>query len=100
MSVSPAVIAYSRGFNRLTATPEHFHPPATLQRSPSGSTLTAEPDEPPAYPVPWIESEDLPHPIEPIVVTVKEGETLFLPSGWWHRVEQEEGPDGLAVAIN
>jgi jumonji domain-containing protein 7 len=83
----------------LLIIPERFHPSATLQRRPSGS-LEPVLDPLPARPVPWVASIDTPERIAPIVVTVKEGETLFIPAGWWHRVQQSEGSGGLAVAIN
>jgi len=77
---------------------EHFHPPSTLQRGPD--CLIPVLDTSPAWPVPWVKSTELPPQITPLVVTIKEGETLFLPAGWWHRVEQQEGSGGLAVAVN
>ncbi|KAL7422997.1 hypothetical protein Q5752_002295 [Cryptotrichosporon argae] len=77
---------------------QHFHPAATLRRDPSGS-LVPELDAD-APPVPWIESAYLPPAVQPMRVTVRAGETLFLPAGWWHRVEQEAGASGLAVAVN
>lgn len=33
-------------------------------------------------------------------VPVKAGEVLFLPSLWWHQVEQKAGKDNMVVAIN
>jgi jumonji domain-containing protein 7 len=50
--------------------------------------------------VPWVESTIYPKPIEPIIITLNKGETLFLPAGWWHAVDQKEGPGGAAVAVN
>ena len=38
----------------------------------------------------------LPSEAHPIHVTVKAGETLYLPAGWWHHVRQE----GFTVAVN
>lgn len=34
------------------------------------------------------------------MVDLEEGDTLYLPADWWHKVEQEEGEGGLAVAVN
>lgn len=38
--------------------------------------------------------------IQPLEVVVEEGETLYLPAGWWHHVSQEPGDQGLCVAVN
>lgn len=57
-------------------------------------------DEPPAHPVPWVEDLDAPPQSRPVTVVLQEGETLYLPAGWWHKVEQSEGSTGLAVAVN
>nr|XP_018262200.1 uncharacterized protein I303_05216 [Kwoniella dejecticola CBS 10117]OBR84358.1 hypothetical protein I303_05216 [Kwoniella dejecticola CBS 10117] len=78
---------------------QYFHKPSTLQRSPSGS-LTAVLDDEPAYPIPWVSSAEFPSHIQPLRVEVREGETLYLPANWWHRVEQEEGETGIVVAVN
>ena len=37
---------------------------------------------------------------EPIVLTVRPGEVLYLPSLWHHFVEQCPGPDGVCIAVN
>ena len=37
---------------------------------------------------------------EPLRVVVRPGELLFLPSLWWHQVEQRAGKDGLVIAVN
>ncbi|WVF68961.1 hypothetical protein IAT40_003735 [Kwoniella sp. CBS 6097] len=78
---------------------QHFHPSSTLKRSDNGS-LEPILDESPAYPIPWVSSTDFPLRVTPIRVVLSEGETLFLPAGWWHRVEQEEGESGIVVAVN
>lgn len=57
-------------------------------------------DEPPAYDVPWVEGTDIPERARCTTVKLEEGDTLFLPANWWHRVEQGEGEGGLAVAVN
>ncbi len=38
----------------------------------------------------------LPAEAHPIHITVRAGETLYLPAGWWHYVRQE----GFTVAVN
>lgn len=37
---------------------------------------------------------------KPLRVTVKAGEILYLPSLWWHQVEQKAGKDNMVVAVN
>ena len=77
---------------------ERFYPQYTLNRSSSG--ITPIRDAGPTYEVPWVESLHPPHGAKAVEVEVKAGETLFLPSGWWHRVSQSPGEGGLAVAVN
>lgn len=81
---------------QLTA--ERFHRPSTLVRTDGG--LQPRLDEPPAHDVPWVEGTDIPAQSCAITVTLEEGDTLYLPANWWHRVEQHEGKGGLAVAVN
>lgn len=80
-------------------TAEHFHPPSTLVRAEDGK-LAPERDPEPARPVPWVQSLSPPGEVRPIIVDLEEGDTLYLPADWWHKVEQEEGEGGLAVAVN
>ncbi|OCF37197.1 hypothetical protein I316_01104 [Kwoniella heveanensis BCC8398] len=78
---------------------QHFYSPSTLKRADDG-LLEPILDQDPAYPIPWVSSTIFPSQVSPICVVLKEGETLFLPAGWWHRVEQEEGESGIVVAVN
>jgi peptidyl-lysine (3S)-dioxygenase / protease len=41
--------------------------------------------------------EVLPHEVQPIHVEVRAGQTLYLPVGWWHQVEQSEE---VTIALN
>ncbi|ODN81845.1 hypothetical protein L202_02206 [Cryptococcus amylolentus CBS 6039] len=95
---------------------QRFYAPSTLQRdenndlvpvldpalarpsSSSSSSFSSSRDGPPK--IPWVASKQTPKSSRKIRVTLKEGETLYLPAGWWHRVEQEEGDEGLVVAVN
>lgn len=57
-------------------------------------------DAAPALAVPWVQRLEVPNTVRPITITLQEGETLYLPADWWHKVEQSEGRCGLAVAVN
>lgn len=82
---------------------QRFHPPSTLTRDAETGALAATLDEAPAptYPVPWVAELDPPPQARPVCVTLNAGETLYLPAGWWHKVEQAgDDETGLAVAVN
>lgn len=91
------------------------YPLATCTDSPHGLHVTPSGD---SQQVLWCPVEDLadaPCSVEyqqhfpayfnaalpkPMRVSVKAGEVLFLPSLWWHQVEQKAGKDDMVVAIN
>ena len=77
---------------------QRFYPSSILVRGSDGR-LRPVPDNPSSS-VPWVESLDVPPDVQAMRVTVRVGESLYLPAEWWHKVEQMEGPGGLAVAIN
>lgn len=88
-----------------------FYPTATYVRQPPSSPELTEnsnlvicPDPEPTRPIPWISVDPLRLPedtlLQPITVKLREGETLFLPAGWYHHVMQEEGKNGICVAVN
>ena len=37
---------------------------------------------------------------KPLRITVRAGEVLYLPSLWWHQVEQAAGKDNMVIAVN
>ena len=82
--------------------PERLYPHATYQRSPGTSALKLVPSEPSVPPVRWSSVANpnvpgaLPPGAHPINISVRAGETLYLPAGWWHFVEQE----GFTIAVN
>ncbi|KAK4687834.1 peptidyl-lysine (3S)-dioxygenase / protease, partial [Tremellales sp. Uapishka_1] len=77
---------------------QQFHPASTLRRSSSGHLVPVL--DTPSSQIPWVQSTLFPPTIRPLRVTVQAGETLYLPSGWWHQVSQDAGPGGIAVAVN
>ncbi|OXG42832.1 hypothetical protein C359_02159 [Cryptococcus neoformans Bt120] len=81
---------------------QRFYPPSTLKRSPSGQLYPEYdyPDPSSGPRIPWVENLCLPRSARSLSITLQEGDTLFLPAGWWHRVEQEGGEEGIAVAVN
>ena len=80
-------------------TKEQFYPQYTLHRDSSGVIQPIK-DADPTHDVPWVESLLPPPGSKAVDVVVNAGETLYLPSGWWHRVSQSPGEGGLAVAVN
>jgi jumonji domain-containing protein 7 len=80
---------------------ERYYPHARYEREIS-RTLKVVPSDGSVPDVRWssIENPDvpgvLPDSIEPIQVTLRKGETLYLPVGWWHFVKQS----GLTIALN
>lgn len=84
-------------------TAERLYPHAQFTRSTSNGSLkiTPSPDHTPL--VRWSSLSDknlvesLPANVRPIQVTVRPGEALYLPVGWWHHVEQS---DETTIALN
>lgn len=82
--------------------PERTYPHAQYKRSSPTSSLVLVPSPESTPSVRWssISDPNLPgalcaeaHPIE---ITVRPGESLYLPAGWWHYVRQSE----VTVAVN
>jgi len=103
------IYAVVRGAKHFTILPptegwclrERTYPHATYTRTPA-SQLALAPSPPPTPPVRWSSVADptvpgaLPAGAHPLHITVRGGETLYLPAGWWHYVRQE----GLTIAVN
>ncbi|KAH9936956.1 Clavaminate synthase-like protein [Amylocystis lapponica] len=81
---------------------ERTYPHATYTRSPTTAQLALVPSPPSTPAVRWSSIMDptapgaLPPDAHPIHITVRAGETLYLPAGWWHYVRQT----GLTIAVN
>ncbi|TFK88924.1 Clavaminate synthase-like protein [Polyporus arcularius HHB13444] len=101
------VIRGSKHFTLLPPTEgwclqERRYPHATYSRSSASSELELTPSSPSTPLVRWSSVADptapgaLPAEAHPIHITVRAGETLYLPAGWWHYVRQE----GFTVAVN
>jgi len=74
------------------------HPGAPLQLTP----IEVDENSNEASMVSWA-SADPTKPIRgtmPLRVTIRAGETLYLPAGWWHHVTQSgDGPGGCGIVI-
>lgn len=81
---------------------ERLYPHATYTRSLPSTSFEISPSEN-VSPVRWSSILDpnspnaLPADISPIHVYLRPGETLYLPAGWWHYVEQAKE---TTIAIN
>jgi len=77
---------------------ERKYPHATYTRPSPGSALTLTPSSASTTPIRWSSITNphlpgtLPPEAHPIHISLKAGETLYLPAGWWHHVRQ--GLDG------
>ena len=94
---------YFRRWKTLThSLPERLYPHATYRRSSLDNALELVPSASDVHPVRWSsivdpeEPEALPEDVLPIRVTLRAGESLYLPVGWWHYVRQS----GLTFALN
>lgn len=80
---------------------ERYYPHASYKRDTSG-TLRVTPSDASVPDVRWssITNPDdpstLPDTVNPIKITLRVGEILYLPVGWWHYVRQS----GLTIAVN
>ncbi|KAH9482667.1 Bifunctional peptidase and (3S)-lysyl hydroxylase Jmjd7 [Psilocybe cubensis] len=81
---------------------ERYYPHATYTRTSSSEALEILPSTEDIPQVRWSSILDpdspnaFPSEITPIRVTLKAGESLYLPVGWWHYVRQS----GLTIALN
>ncbi|KAF5370114.1 hypothetical protein D9758_001043 [Tetrapyrgos nigripes] len=81
---------------------ERTYPHATYVRNIDTCQLRLEPSPKEVAPVRWSSVADpqlpgsLSDKAHPIHVVVKSGETLYLPAGWWHHVQQS----GKTIALN
>lgn len=81
--------------------PERTYPHAAYTRPSITSALTLTPSPHTTSPVRWSSitnphlPDTLPPEAHPIHISLKAGETLYLPAGWWHHVRQgrDEGND-------
>lgn len=81
---------------------ERYYPHATYTRSSSSRVLEILPSTEDTAQVRWSSILDpgspntFPKKITPIAITLRAGESLYLPVGWWHCVRQS----GLTIALN
>lgn len=82
---------------------ERLYPHATYIRPSEGSPLILTPSPSSTPMVCWSSITHperpgaLPASAHPITISLQEGETLYLPAGWWHHVRQS---DEITVALN
>ncbi|KAH6914902.1 cupin-like domain-containing protein [Coprinopsis sp. MPI-PUGE-AT-0042] len=100
-----------RGAKKFTLIPptdgwclkECHYPHAQFSRPAPGAPFEIVPSSPDVPKVRWSSLPDrrldevLPREVQPIHVEVKAGQTLYLPVGWWHQVEQSEE---TTIALN
>ncbi|OCB90872.1 hypothetical protein A7U60_g1896 [Sanghuangporus baumii] len=99
-----------RGEKRFTLFPptegwllrERMYPHAKYTRQSSDSPLVLTPSPPSIPPVRWssvidpTDPQNLPPEARPLHITVQAGDTLYLPVGWWHHVQQK----AVTIALN
>ncbi|KAK5167737.1 uncharacterized protein LTR77_007436 [Saxophila tyrrhenica] len=77
--------------------PEQESGKLVIERSEGGETLpfaTWDPDEPGERTTPFS------HLAKPLKATLEEGDMLYLPAMWYHKVSQTAGEEGFACAVN
>ncbi|SJL02025.1 uncharacterized protein ARMOST_05349 [Armillaria ostoyae] len=82
---------------------ERTYPHAQYVRPSPSADLCIEPSPASTPPIRWSSVGNpnfpgaLPHEAHPINVALKASETLYLPAGWWHYVQQS---DEITIALN
>ncbi|KAM0722345.1 hypothetical protein Q7P37_001786 [Cladosporium fusiforme] len=88
--------------------PQHRYAP-TAKNSGSDSdelAIEAQPDSEPIPVAVWDpevpeeRTSEYSHLSKPLFVTLQEGDMLYLPAMWYHKVKQSSGPEGFACAVN
>jgi len=96
------VVAGSKTFELYPPTDAYYLPKLPYKqgrycRTEDGWTI--KPTSPPQV-VNWINRDINTPPLEPIVITVKAGEALYLPALWFHQVSQSPDEEGRTIAVN
>lgn len=99
------VISGKKNFTLFPPTDAHYlpkepFPQAQFEKNKESNEWKIKPTEPEQI-INWITAD--PREIEeinPFVVTVHPGETLYLPALWFHEVRQEPDEEGKTIAVN